>query len=231
MLAMATAKAADLAQKPLLKAPPAAPMPAFSWTGCYAGLNGGGGWSRQAVDARSSGALIGTSDVHSRSAIFGGQVGCDQQFGKWVIGLEGQLDGANFTGQGAATFFPGTAGQFVNTDTRWLGSVTGRLGFAGLDPRALVYVKGGAAWAGEKYFVNTTVAGLNGSYSQVPAGWTAGGGVAWALDQHWSIFAEYDHYDFSHRSFDISSLPDAVSIHGPRLDTLQVGVNYRFLGH
>lgn len=232
---MGAAKAADLTQKPILKAPPAAPMPAFSWTGCYAGLNGGGAWGRQSFNARSCGAIVGAGDIHSQTAILGGQVGCDQQFGgNWVVGLEGKLDAANMPAQ-TADPFAGLPNSF-QTSTRWLSSVTGRLGFTGLFPRTMAYVKGGAAWAGEKYNINTGVPALNGVFDQTVDGWTVGGGVALAIDSNWSVFAEYDHYDFSRQSF-VTSVNSGVpigvqtlSINAPRIDSVQFGINYRFLG-
>lgn len=235
VLAAGAAKAADLAQKPILKAPPAAAMPAFSWTGCYAGLNGGGAWGRDPIYARSAAAITGSSyaDVHTASAILGGQAGCDLQFsGKWVIGLEGQLDGTNLSGQGNIALFPGNAGQYVQTQTRWLGSVTGRLGYADLIPHTLVYVKGGAAWAGDKYVINVNAGALNGTFDQTPFGWTMGGGLEWAIDPRWSIFLEYDHYDFSRQGFNSTApgVADTITINGPTIDAVEVGFNYRFLG-
>jgi outer membrane immunogenic protein len=235
VLAAGAVKAADLTQKPILKAPPAVdPMPAFSWTGCYAGLNGGGAWGRQSFNARSCGALLGAGDIHTQGAVLGGQVGCDQQFGgNWVIGLEGQFDGANMPGKFLDPFGAINTSQ---TNTRWLGSVTGRLGFTGLFPRTMAYVKGGAAWADESDDINTAVPALNGVVNQTVDGWTAGGGVAWAIDSKWSIFAEYDHYDFSRQNYTTSvnaGFPlgvQTLSINAPRIDTVEVGINYRFLG-
>ena len=40
----APANAADLAARPYTKAPVAAPAPIYTWTGFYAGIQGGGGW-------------------------------------------------------------------------------------------------------------------------------------------------------------------------------------------
>jgi outer membrane immunogenic protein len=232
LLAAGAAKAADLA--PILKAPPpAASMPAFSWTGCYAGLNGGGAWGRQADNPRSAAFTPASNDIHSQGAMFGGQIGCDQQFGgNWVIGLEGELDGAHIAGQQIDPLGFGNPAYFVQANTRWLGSVTGRLGFAGLFPHTLVYVKGGGAWASERYNVNSYDSDLSGVFDQTVGGWTVGGGVALAIDSHWSVFAEYDHYDFSGRSFTDADMfgESALSINGPRLDVVQVGINYRFLG-
>jgi outer membrane immunogenic protein len=227
LLATVAAKAADL----MVKAPPAAAMPAFSWTGCYVGLNGGGAWGRQQVDSRSSSSLIGTSDIHTQSAVLGGQLGCDFQVGgNWVIGLEDKFDGVSLRGQAPDFYYLATPANYVQANTRWLDSVTARVGFAGLVPHTMVYVKGGGAWAGESYNINSTVTSLNGAFGQTVSGWTAGAGLAWAIDSHWSIFAEYDHYDFSRQSFSSVSSNDVLTINGPIIDSVQVGLNYRFLG-
>src|SRR5947209_15104308 len=44
------ANAADLGTRPVYKAPPViAPVPIFTWTGCYIGGHLGGGWGRKDV--------------------------------------------------------------------------------------------------------------------------------------------------------------------------------------
>ena len=50
LLAIAPAHAADLG-RPVYKAPPpvVAPVPLFSWTGCYIGGHIGGGWGRKEI--------------------------------------------------------------------------------------------------------------------------------------------------------------------------------------
>src|SRR5260370_33159199 len=47
LAAAGSADAADLGTRPVYKAPPVtAPVPMFSWTGCYIGAHIGGGWGR-----------------------------------------------------------------------------------------------------------------------------------------------------------------------------------------
>jgi outer membrane immunogenic protein len=104
--ALATgALAADLP----LKAPPMAPPVAFSWTGFYAGLNGGYSWGRAGNDYTTPlYPTYGYSASQSMNGwVFGGQAGYNWQFDpRWVFGLEGDIDA---TGQsGTATQTPYT---------------------------------------------------------------------------------------------------------------------------
>src|SRR5471032_2632415 len=74
-----------------VKGPYAARAPAFSWTGCYLGLNGGYGWSKQRLTNSTSGALF--NDFTADGGAVGGQIGCDYQFNNnWVIGIQGMWD-------------------------------------------------------------------------------------------------------------------------------------------
>jgi outer membrane immunogenic protein len=231
----AAAKAADIMPARAYKAPPAvAPMPAFSWTGCHVGVHGGAGWGRQAVDARSSGAIIASDNVHSDGAIFGGQIGCDRDFANgWVVGLEGDIAATHLKGSVADPFFLAGSDNSIRTDARWLASVTGRVGFTGLLPQTLLYVKGGAAWVHEKYTINSVVIELNGEFDKTNSGWTAGGGIAWAVAPDWSVFAEYNHYDFRN-GFSIATpgpgTPLGINFDGSRINTVKVGLNFRFGG-
>src|ERR1700693_6250661 len=90
----ATATAADLPTK----APSA---PAFSWSGCYVGVNGGGGASGSnfttavsngphliAADAATVNAF-GTGSGNDSNFLAGGQIGCNWQSGTYVYGVEG----------------------------------------------------------------------------------------------------------------------------------------------
>jgi hypothetical protein len=69
----------------------------------------------------------------------------------------------------------------VSARTDFVASATARLGYAA--DRWLLYVKGGAAWAGDKYDVTGMFTGIPFSFEGLDqrVGWVAGGGVDWAL--------------------------------------------------
>jgi outer membrane immunogenic protein len=106
----------------------------------------------------------------------GGQVGCDYQFDpRWVIGVEGQFSWTDISGStsGARTPSPFTSiSATFNAKTNWLASATARIGYA-LDPRWLLYVKGGAAWEHDKYNVQTLTLSLAGPQKPASAGLSA----------------------------------------------------------
>ena len=77
MVAASPSVAADL-PRPAYKAPIYAPPPLFSWTGLYAGINGGYIWAPDFA-----------SDAKGFAG--GGQLGYNYQLGAFVLGLEGDF--------------------------------------------------------------------------------------------------------------------------------------------
>ena len=147
--ALVFAGAANAADLPL-KAAMAAPVPAYSWTGCYAGAHVGWGWGQQRPTdgffGSSSGGRSAKGSLDTSGGLFGGQVGCNYQFaGNWVVGLQGDLAGTDINGKGRDPLF-GFKGATVALKTDWLASVTGRVGLTSSDHLALYYAKGGVAW-------------------------------------------------------------------------------------
>src|SRR5690349_13342446 len=74
------------------------------------------------------------------------------------------------------------------------GTVRGRLGYAW--DRFLVYGTAGYAWANQEMIRTQQIGTINGappgtveSASGVASGWTAGGGVEWAITPNWSFRA------------------------------------------
>jgi len=202
--AVASAAAADLAVRPSV-----GPVPAFSWSGCYFGMHGGGAFAgtemtdpvQLAQNDVLGSATGGGSTVHVSpgGAVVGGQLGCDLQFAPhWVAGIEGTGSGATLKGTTAVGLPGGLGGDqaLVSTTTDFLPSVTGRLGYT-ID-RALIYGKAGVAWASSKYTVTGSLEGtsfdLEGFATRT--GWTAGAGVEWAFSRNWSVNVEYDCYAF-----------------------------------
>jgi outer membrane immunogenic protein len=204
------ALAADLSVAPLYKAPPAVVTQAYNWTGFYLGANGGGGWGHSYWDTSAD--RIGTS-----GGLVGGTVGYNWQVGSAVFGLEGDIDWANLKGTSASTLCP--AG--CTTSDGWLGTVRGRLGYA--FGGVLPYVTGGLA-VGD---IRAATPGFAGATS-TNAGWTAGGGLEFALPGNWSAKAEYLHVDLGSFNCGVNcnGLPtDNVSMHD---NIVRAGVNYRF---
>jgi outer membrane immunogenic protein len=191
------AAAADLP----VKAPPAAPayLP-FTWTGAYAGANGGFGWT-------TSGGLDATGGFG------GGQIGYNFQNGSLVFGIEGDLAGADIsqTVQG----LPFTT-AFTN-DT--LASLKGRAGLA--YNSWLFYGTVGAGWAHER--ISGNIAGSPFSSNQWLSGWASGVGAEWAFAPNWSTKIEYQHFWLgTPNSF------NTVPAGKVDIDTLKIGINYLF---
>jgi outer membrane immunogenic protein len=249
------ALAADMAPR-YSKAPAPAPMMVYNWTGCYIGGNVGGGWAKtdQWQVAKVGGPTIIPNNDFGRSDsdgnfIGGGQIGCDYQFGQFVVGAQGMADFGGirsshvvptaFPASGGAGPFP--VGSFIsNNRVNYTVTATARVGYL-FAPQVLGYVKGGAAWANQDHnFVGTTVIpGVAANFLSESAnnvdrfGWTVGGGLEWMFAPGWSVFGEYNYMDFGRKDIAFiagpttTGAPDIVST---RLTIQQalVGVNYKF---
>jgi outer membrane immunogenic protein len=245
LVAVGSANAADLGTRPVYKAPPVvAPIPTFSWTGCFVGAHGGWAWGKKEIRESatfSSGAAFAASQSQDTSgAIFGGQIGCDYQFSSnFVVGIQGDLASARLSSDMFLDQFQNSESALFHVRTDWLASITGRVGITGWLPRTLLYVRGGVAWVKDRWQANDVdQLSLGGgpetsTLTYTKTGWTIGGGVEYAIAPNWSVFAEFNHYDFgtkqlfhfaassgTTRSFDINTTQ--------RIESVKVGVNYRF---
>lgn len=138
------ALAADLPARPYTKAAAVMPAAIYDWSGLYIGVNGGGGGGRNCwrfVTARFD---AGCHDVSG--GMVGGHIGYNWQLGSAVLGLEGSGDWADISGGNAPALAPqGTDRSHISAI--WM--VTGRAGYAW--DRALLYLRGGAAFVREDY--------------------------------------------------------------------------------
>src|SRR6478752_415177 len=159
-MAAGPASAADLAARPVYKAPPMV-APVYDWTGFYIGLNGGGGSSHKCWDINNIdgvGPIIPVAEgCHDATGgLAGGQIGYRWQAANWVFGVEAQGDWADLTGSNASqtVLIPATN----RTKIDGIGLFTGQVGYAWNN--ALLYVKGGAAVTDNKYSTFFTASGV-----------------------------------------------------------------------
>jgi outer membrane immunogenic protein len=241
--------AADMA----LKAP--AYAPAFSWTGCYGGFNGGGAWNSTSYDighnipaadpdffngAFASGATPSHYNMNMNGGIVGIQAGCNYQTGAFVFGVEGDADWANLKGRqtintAVGGFVPGSG--VVTESLQSIATIRGRVGYA--FDHLLLYGTGGLALGNTNDFYRFTFPLTNETYlatsSTNRTGWTAGAGAEYAFGYNWSVKLEGLWYDLHGSIFEAggttaASPPGAAHVVTMNSDTgwtLKAGLNYK----
>jgi outer membrane immunogenic protein len=146
IFAMATINAASGADMPLK-----APVATHDWSGCYAGLNGGYGWTNGSSNYQDTntigdpinflpsfvnifGGTIPLAYVPTPSAtsgsggLVGGTGGCNFQIRQWVLGFEADMDWAHISGSDSKSANSGTVqfeeGPGTFSGVRTLGTAT-----------------------------------------------------------------------------------------------------------
>ena len=170
----------------------------LDWQGCYAGIHAGAGHAKtrftNTADTTDFGHLQpGDSFGYSfNGTIGGGQVGCNRQFDRWVVGVEGTLAGATIKGN--AQDLAILNDDIFTTKISSVATLTGRAGYAWND--LLLYAKGGYAGANVRFSVSDTVSAGgspvgSGSQTRWQNGWTIGGGMDYAINPTWIVGLEY----------------------------------------
>ncbi len=209
--------AAGAADMPV-KAPMAAPPPAFDWNGFYVGVYGGAAWMDQATTPDPCNTTFGlacvvgvsgnfvsstfpfaTNSVYDMNASFNGgvRIGYNWQPTPYtLLGLENDFGYLHLKGSDVMNLPGFPFGTEVATTKLgdWYDAYTARVG--AVDGHAMLYLKGGGVTA--RYstgVVFTSVPGipltLNTTTTKDLSGWAAGGGIEYGIDMHWSVRAEY----------------------------------------
>jgi outer membrane immunogenic protein len=200
--------------------------------------------------------------VPQSGPVGGFEAGYNWQAGSnWLLGLETDFsfDGMNGTASGTSFFvgapFLQTQTTTAQQSTDWYGTVRGRVGWLAT-PNLLLFGTGGFAYGRVSDSANVTlgpgpifsfghngvgfdcVLGLpcfSGSSSAIQTGWTAGGGLEWLLDQHWSAKVEYQFVDLGTEIVRVVAIPAPgfapSSFNAAFHDSFNVarlGLNYRF---
>jgi outer membrane immunogenic protein len=213
------ASAADLPRKSVPQ-PFVQPLPIFTWTGFYVGINGG-----YLFDTGNSGSGFGNTSSRDGFSI-GGTLGYNYQIGNVVVGLEGDLAYVEQNGRNSSAF--GGFNGFGSNDMTYFGTVRGRIGYA--FDRFLIYGTGGLAFADQKN--NSNFGGFGGnSNDDVKFGYTIGAGVEYALSNNWSVKAEYLYYDLGRsNNSTFFAGPGGFTTNNTdnRGNLVRAGINYRF---
>jgi outer membrane immunogenic protein len=182
----------------------------YNWTGCYLGVQGGGGFMHDSNVDSSSDPIF-----HGGGAIAGGQAGCNYQLQSIVLGIEGEgwwsglsnksTDNSTTTLSNGIDTLTETSNSFTQTQNRWDAVLAFRGGYA-VD-RVLFYGKAGVVWGGFRFSeASSQSAALNGvsegsinsseDGSKTLTGMLLGFGVEWAFVDNWLFRAEADYLNF-----------------------------------
>jgi outer membrane immunogenic protein len=238
---VAGASAASAADLPVRSAPPPpmiAAIPIFTWTGFYVGAQVGYAWGDNNNDnipggafvANAVGALVpfdGGFGGDNDGFLAGVHAGYNYQFGSFVVGLEGDIEGVfggddnDFNGVLFDAFGNPAAVSFSANSLDWQGSIRARVGFA--FDRALIYATGGFAFGGVSGGFTQNLLDNN---DDTLTGWTLGAGVEYAITNNLTTRLEYRYTNFSGND----SVFNNVNFGGGDLDfhTVRVGLSYKF---
>lgn len=193
-----------------------------NWSGLYVGINGGYGWSaggstvQAYADYSGYTATSGITTYDKTGGFGGGQIGYSFQQGRFVYGLETDIEAGSVGGKGSAfvndyepIVFP-SPGQFNVLDAAtqrqstldWFGTFRARLGYA--TGSWLFYLTGGLAYGETQGSASVTVyenifnvaKPYSATTSAFHVGAAVGGGIEYAVTPAWSIKGEYQLIDF-----------------------------------
>jgi len=185
---------------------PAAPMeepPLNTWSGPYAGISLGYGFSGRTRTP--------TTDIDTDGFIGGGFGGFNFQNGMFVFGGEVDLNYAGLSGD---------ANDALGTESRSSldGSLRARIGVAATD-RVLIYGTAGGAAQSLK------IQDAAGNDSNTMLGWTAGAGVDVKVTENVFGRVEYRYTDFGSQDFNTGSGAQSVN---SRDNRVMFGIGMKF---
>lgn len=217
------------------------PAPAFSWTGPYAGVEGGYQWGKHRVY------LGGATPSDFSQNLDGAGAGLFAGFNSnmlsgAVLGIETDLMWNKLNGKFGYT---GT-GTTQNTDVgtldndvkeKWSGATRIRLGFA--HDRILPYIAGGVAYSNIATTATLTPVGVTDEagkfhikdHSETMLGWTAGVGIDCAVADNLLVRLEYRYNDYGKKTIPYSETQTTPTFRYDlrhRSQNAILGIAYRF---
>ncbi len=190
-----------------------------SWSGFYAGVNGGSAWGAEssrlnasATDITAATAQAVSSKLSTDGGFGGGQLGYNLQRDRFVVGVEADIQGGSIAGstRSEAVSSNITTDAWARSSLDWFGTVRGRAGYA--YGGSLIYATGGFAFGGARDSLSESVnatSAVAASRGTTLTGYAVGGGVETALTPSWSVKAEYQYINLG--STNLSTANDGFS--------------------
>ena len=230
------ALSADLPVKAPAYAPPVAAP--YNWTGSYVGGNIGYGWGSGSIELTPFTvfpAVPFSLADNPRGVIGGIQYGTNWQFNRFVLGWDSDFSFTNIKASQTVFTTPGGIATTTSAEQKldWLSTTRGRLGYLIAD-NLLLYGTGGLASG--RASANITQLGcpiggcLAGNEWKTLWGWSAGGGLEYAIDRHWLVRAEYLHYDLGDLNFNVINATGVVAGASNKVsgDIVRGALSYKF---
>ncbi len=213
----------------------------IDWSGFYLGVHGGWGWADanaeygndkyneycgEAQESRSIyfGQLGCAVDLKPDGGFVGGQAGFNYVLDNGLLlGVEGDYALASLSDHGESG--TGIFNTHVDLDIDQLASVRGRLGMA--MGQWLPFVTAGWGWAHAERSTFNSFIGTS-SDSNWHNGWTLGAGAEYAINDTWSLKAEYRYYNLGKETYGVNAIGGEGTDVDLDLHTVQVGVNIHF---
>lgn len=213
------------------------------WSGPYVGVNLDFAHSEGSSDFDGDRFAGRDWDITAGSV----EAGFNVQHGAMVFGADGQFSiGGDRNSH--SDFYVADSGYDANeqseTELEWFGAVRGRVGLAA-SPNLLVYGAGGVAFGQvnstyiyDEGYSDWTIYHEQGQNEEFALGWTLGVGAQWALNQNWSVKAEYSRVDLAdtetdvvieYNEWDWESEGDVSPVEtSNEFDVVRIGVSYRY---
>lgn len=252
-LTLISAGASMAADLPARMAPPAyvAPVPVFTWTGAYFGINAGASFDNKEEFTTTANRSDGIGDTRFSDSGFtaGGQIGYNYQFGGFggpggiVVGFE--ADAMYMDTDKSVNVTNATGSATFQSGLNFLGTARGRLGYA--FNQFLVYGTGGFAYGNvnsrfRSFGPDGVTVTDDASRSGFNTGYAYGGGIEYALPTgsflnffHSSavtLKAEYLHYNLDSSNLQDTSLNTVNLQPGFKVknegNLARIGLNYKF---
>jgi high affinity Mn2+ porin len=144
-----------------------------------------------------------------------------------MLGVEAQFSFPNIMRSSLPVTFPANGPTTVSDKTQIYGNIRGRVGYA--FGNVLVFGAGGFAYDRDEATATATAGVADSGYFWRP-GWTAGAGAEVLLTPNVSATLEYSYFDFAKSGVAFPITGERYTS-GLTLQTVQLGLNYRFNGN